>query len=160
VQSLQWKIITFWSSTKKLSNMWKPAVQVSSLIFRIRRVCRHSNETHAPIANPPNRAQLGSTPYHSSKLLPGPCSSVGMRWGTDIHKHTQMVVITIHLAWLCLMQNAFSVWTLLVGWQEEHPARKKTPLMKCWYDYLSGVRCKWLAYGPADASVTPSSLLQ
>jgi len=24
--------------------------------------------------------------------------------------------------------------------------------------YLSGVRCKWLAYGPADASATPSSL--
>jgi len=26
-------------------------------------LCCHSNETRAPIANPPNRAQLGGTPY-------------------------------------------------------------------------------------------------
>ena len=26
---------------------------------------RHSNETRAPIANPPNSAQLEGTPYHS-----------------------------------------------------------------------------------------------
>jgi len=30
--------------------------------------CCHSNETRAPIANPPNSAQLGGTPYHSPKL--------------------------------------------------------------------------------------------
>jgi len=53
-------------------------------------VCCHSNETCAPIANPPNNAQLTRTPYHSSKLHPGPCSSVGMRRGTDrqTHRHT------------------------------------------------------------------------
>ena len=34
----------------------------------------------APSANPPN---VGGTPYHSSKLHPGPCSSVGMRPRTD-----------------------------------------------------------------------------
>jgi len=32
-----------------------------SLIFCVRRCC-HSNETRAPIANPPNNAQLESTP--------------------------------------------------------------------------------------------------
>jgi len=32
-----------------------------SLTIRYRRCC-HSNETHAPIANPPNSAQLGGTP--------------------------------------------------------------------------------------------------
>jgi len=28
----------------------------------------------------------------------------------------------------------------------------------CWHGYLSGVRFKWFAYGPADAIATPSSL--
>jgi len=49
-----------------------------SLTFHIQR-CYHSNETHALIANPPNSAELGGTPYHSPKLHLGPCSSVGMR---------------------------------------------------------------------------------
>ena len=43
----------------------------------------HSNENRARIANPPNTAQLEGTPYHSPKLHPGPCSSVGMQRGTD-----------------------------------------------------------------------------
>ena len=30
--------------------------------------------------------------------------------------------------------------------------------MRCWCGYLSGVRCKWFAYGLADAAATPSSL--
>ena len=51
----------------------------------IRRCC-HSNETYAPTANPPNSAQLEGTPYHSPKLHPGPCSSVGMRRG-QTHRH-------------------------------------------------------------------------
>jgi len=37
-----------------------------------------------PIANPPNSAQLGGIPYHSAKLHPGPCNSVGMWTRTDI----------------------------------------------------------------------------
>jgi len=40
---------------------------------------RPGNETRAPIANSPNIAQLEGTPYHSPKLHPGPCGSVGMR---------------------------------------------------------------------------------
>jgi len=53
-------------------------------------LCCHSNETRAPIANPPNSAQLGDTRYHSHKLNPGPCSSVGMPQGqTDRQTHTQ-----------------------------------------------------------------------
>jgi len=42
-------------------------------------LCCHSNETCAPIANPPKE----DNPYHSSKLHPGPYSSVGMWRGTD-----------------------------------------------------------------------------
>jgi len=58
--------------------------------------------------------------------------------------------------WYCVCHNvAFSALTLLVGRQEEHPVCK---IIEWWGGYLSGVRCKWFAYGPADATVTPSSL--
>jgi len=30
-------------------------------------------------------------------------------------------------------------------------------VMRCWRGYLSEMRCKWFAYGPADATATPSS---
>ena len=59
---------------------------------------------------------------------------------------------------LCLQCCAFSALTLLVGRQEGHPACKKYGVMRCWCGYLSGVRCKWFAYGSADATATPSSL--
>ena len=52
---------------------------------------------------------------------------------------------------------AFSALTLLVGWQEGHPACESW-VMRYWHSYLSAARCKWFAYGPADASATPSSL--
>ena len=32
-------------------------------------LCCHSNETHAPIANTPNSAQLEGTPYHSPSFI-------------------------------------------------------------------------------------------
>ena len=68
-------------------------VQALADISRLALGC-HSNETRAPIANPPNRAQLQGTTYHCPKLHPGPCSSVGMQWGTD--RHT--AVTNIHFA--------------------------------------------------------------
>jgi len=40
--------------------------------------------------------------------------------------------------------------TLLVLWQEGHPACKKLS----WLRFLSGTRCR-LAYGPSDATATP-----
>jgi len=30
--------------------------------------------------------------------------------------------------------------------------------MRGWHGYLAGARCKWFAYGPADATATPLSL--
>jgi len=53
-------------------------------------LCCHSNATGAPIANPPNSAQLGGSVYHAPKLHLGPCSSVGVRprTGTQTHTHT------------------------------------------------------------------------
>ena len=57
----------------------------------------------APIANPPNSAQLGGIPYHCPKLHPGPCNTVGMRPWTDTHTDTQTDtqtrVTTIHFSW-------------------------------------------------------------
>jgi len=53
------------------------ACHVCRLPIRV-ALCCHSNETRALISNPPNSAQLRGTPYHSPKLHPGPCSSVGM----------------------------------------------------------------------------------
>ena len=53
---------------------------------------------------------------------------------------------------------AFCALTLLVGWQEGHPACK-SGVVGCWRGFLSGTRCR-LAYGPADATATHCLLLQ
>jgi len=59
-------------------------------------LCCHSKETHAPIANPPNSAQLEDSPYHSLMLHSGPYNSARMRQGAD--RHTQTLVTNIHFA--------------------------------------------------------------
>jgi len=51
----------------------------------------------------------------------------------------------ISVLWPCAL-------TLLIGWQEGHPACKNR-VMGCWHGYLSGARCR-LAYGPAGATVS------
>jgi len=56
-------------------------------------LCCHSNASRAPIANPPNSAQLGGIPYQSPKLHPGPCKS---RAATDTQTDTHAT--TIHFA--------------------------------------------------------------
>ena len=61
-------------------------------------VCCHSNETRTPITNLPNSARLEGTSYHSSNLHPDPCSSVGMRRGTDRQTDAQTTVTNIHFA--------------------------------------------------------------
>jgi len=54
--------------------------------------------------------------------------------------------------------SSFSALTLLVGRQEGHPAGKNW-VVRYWRGYLSEARCKWFAYGPADATANPSSLV-
>jgi len=61
-------------------------------------MCCHSNAARAPIANPPNTAQLWGTPYHSNKLHLGPCSSVGMRPRTDRHTDRRTWSLTIYIS--------------------------------------------------------------
>jgi len=56
------------------------------------------------LANPPNSAHLGGTPYHSPKLHPGPCSSVGMWRDTDRQtdardQYTRLFIISGPLCW-------------------------------------------------------------
>ena len=54
--------------------------------------------------------------------------------------------------------GAFSALTLLVGWQEGHPACKKQGGgVLAWLSVWSEVQ---LAYGPADATATHCLLLQ
>ena len=50
--------------------------------------------------------------------------------------------------------NAFSALTLLVGHKEEHLACKR-----CWCGYLSGVRCRLFAYGPADMLLSRNPII-
>ena len=50
--------------------------------------CCHSNGTRAPIANPANCAQLEGIPYHSPKLHPRLCNTVGVPPRTDTQTHT------------------------------------------------------------------------
>jgi len=46
-----------------------------------------------------------------------------------------------------------------VGWAAGRASGLKKKLNgRYWHGYLSGVRCKGFAYGPADATATPSSL--
>ena len=61
-----------------------------------------------------------------------------------------VVKISIFDSWmLCLPES-----TLLVRQWEEHPSCKSWG-MRCWRGYLSGARCRWLAY---DAIAILSSL--
>jgi len=68
-------------------NTIQPGIERAQALADISRsaLCCHSNETRAPIANPPSSAQLeGTLPF--PKLHPSPCS-VGMRRGTDRQTH-------------------------------------------------------------------------
>jgi len=109
-------------------------------------LCCHSNTTRAPIANPPNSAQLGGIPYHSPKLHPGPCNSVGMRPRTDrqTQTDTQTRVTTIHFASSTtrakcnepylplLLSRKASLWLVLISRPAEG-RRLSWPGMRRWY---------------------------
>ena len=81
-------------------------------------------------------------------------------WGICVmikHKRFNILALNVQGTQYFLL-CAFSALTLLVVPQEGHPACKKYVVMRCWRGYLSGARCKWFAYGSADATATPSSL--
>jgi len=70
-------------------------------------------------------------------------------------------LIVNSMVWTKMIINCFwkslNALTPLVGWEEGHLACKNW-LVRYWCSYLSGARCKWFAYEPADATATPSSL--
>ena len=138
-------------------------------------LCCHSNETHAPIANPPHSAQLEGTLYHSSKLCVGPCSSVGTWRGTDRHTDGHDHYTSHFVYDSCKMKsynpkvfNCVKITNMLIAVFEQQSYDKivilKTSLLwhcwlgvrksiqpvknwvvRYWHGYLSGVRCKWFA---------------
>jgi len=84
----------------------KPGIERVQALADISRsaLCCHSNEIHAPIANPPNSAQLGGTPYHSSKVHP----VRAVMWWTDRQIHRRPWPIYI-LPRLCLARNVIKL---------------------------------------------------
>ena len=58
--------------------------------------------------------------------------------------------------WLYNMPSV--LWRCWLGGRKSIQPVKKYGVMRGWHGYLSGGRCKWFAYGPADAIATPSSL--
>jgi len=74
-------------------------VQALADISRSAVLFCYSNETHAPIANPPNSAELEGTCYHSRNLHPGPYSMWENGDG-QAHRHTELqtTVTNIHFA--------------------------------------------------------------
>jgi len=87
------------------------------------------------------------------------CHTLRLR-GHDCHLpnsthnlHKLSLLLTDYLLFL-VRWFAFSELTLLlVGRQEEHPACKNW-VMRCSCGYLSGLRCRFFAYGPADATAS------
>ena len=82
---------------------------------------------------------------------------MALPWDMSRHLHdlSQTAIIFRRLLKTRGVRNvAFSALTLLVVWQEGHPACKKlSGEMQAWWS-----KCKWFAYGLADATATPSSL--
>jgi len=62
----------FWNGARKiLLDLTEPGIERVQALADISRsaLCCHGNKTCAPIANPPNRAQLEGTPYHSPSYI-------------------------------------------------------------------------------------------
>jgi len=66
-----------------------------SLTLRVRVMLPQQRN---PCTDCKSAQQLGGIPYHSAKLHPGPCYSVGMGPRTDRQTGTQTRVTTIHFA--------------------------------------------------------------
>jgi len=118
-------------------------------------------QTRAPIANPPNSAQLGGIPYHSSKLHPGPCNSVGMRpltdRHTDTHTDTRTRVTTIHFASSTTHAKCNNVLNSVVKISMMFAPNilNTTPLYLC--GGVLWTRCTWLTWLIAVTTKTMSS---
>jgi len=89
------------------------------------------------------------------------CQKLSQIWCVDVcHFVTHYCQLHCHEQKLYNQQescrDAFSALTLLIGQKSIQPI--KNWVMRCWCGFLSGVQCKWFAYGQADAMANPSSL--
>ena len=65
------------------------------------------------------------------------------------------MLVSINSVCLQFAKLAFSALMLLVGFQEGHPARKNlTDEELAWLS--AGAKCKYVAYGSANATATPT----
>jgi len=88
---------------------------------------------------------LGQHPRVSGSAVGPVILSVDMEPNVSVSSR-HFLSPTSHVLWCCLLGDRKSI----------RPVKKW--VMRCWCDYLSWARCKWSAYGPADATATPSSL--
>jgi len=113
----------------------------------------HTMRPHFSVAQQENPSSpidmhtLTMWPWPQSQCRPSECHAVYVY--QDIGWEMCLHCVLFHVAFSALM--------MLGGCQEGHPACKIW-VVRYWYSYLSGVRCKWFAYGPADANTTSSSL--
>ena len=67
---------------------------------------------------------------------------------SDLHSQLRMACFSV----------IFVLWRCCLGVRKSiRPVNNS--VMGYWHGYLSRVWCKWFAYGPADATATPSSLV-
>jgi len=69
-----------------------------------------------------------------------------------VYKQGAKQITSDQCPWICLQ------CVDAVGWVSGRSSGRKNWVVGYWRGYLSGVWCKWFAYGPADATATPSSL--
>jgi len=72
---------------------------------------------------------------------------VSNRWQTQMH-------ICKLIRWLFSTGTAFGALTLFVGRQEESDW-----VMRCWWGYLSGARCRLFACGPTYATASQNPIV-
>ena len=68
------------------------------------------------------------------------------------------MILIINKTYVLITIVTFTALTLLVGCQEEQPVHKNLTEVLAWLS--SGAKCKSLACGLADATASPSCLVQ
>jgi len=98
-----------------------------------------------------------SRPASASARCPSPHQSLSLCICSSVSVSVSVLLLVSVSVQLAGRHLAFSALTLLVGWQEGHPACKKLS-GGVLHGYLSGARCR-LAYAPADSTATHCLLL-
>jgi len=100
-----------------------------------------------------------------TQLLWHKVDNYGLKIGKHCHtveSYLTTIVALLHQLsnWvvLCFCYSISAVfwhWSMLVSCQEKHLALKSW-VMRCWHGYLSWARCRFLAYGPTNATFSPN----